>query len=60
MSMRIETLESAEKNRSSEETKKADEPEQPMIMAPQLMLTQGAGGFGGAPVSVYFLFKQSV
>jgi hypothetical protein len=38
MTLRIETLENSEKNRTTKEDEKAEEAEQPMIMAPQLML----------------------
>ena len=52
MTLRIETLENAEKNRTTKEVEKAEEPEQPMIMAPQLMLANSAHmpGMAGAPV----------
>ena len=46
MSLRIEKLESAEANRTTEDEKKKEEPEQPIMMQPQLMLTQS--GFTGA------------
>ena len=54
MTLRIETLENAEKNRTTKEVEKAEEPEQPMIMAPQLMLANSAHmpGMAGAPVEV--------
>jgi len=51
MTLRIETLENSEKNRSTKEDEKAEEAEQPMIMAPQLMLANSAHmpGMPGAP-----------
>ena len=55
MSLRIEKLESAESNRATEDEKKKEEPEQPIMMQPQLMLTQagftGQPGMPGQPVS---------
>jgi len=51
MTTRIESLEASEKNRTTEETKKAEEPDQPILMQTPLMLTQSGGGFAGAPVS---------
>lgn len=62
MTLRIETLENSEKNRSTKEDEKAEEAEQPMIMAPQLMLANSAHmpGMPGAPVSVLtFSFNLS-
>ena len=55
MTLRIESLENAEKNRTTKEVEKAEEPEQPMIMAPQLMLANSAHmpGMPGAPVEKY-------
>lgn len=62
MTLRIETLENSEKNRATKEDEKAEEAEQPMIMAPQLMLANSAHmpGMPGAPVSVLiFSFNLS-
>lgn len=56
MTTRIESLEASEKNRSTEETKKAEEPEQPILMQTPLMLTQSGGGFAGAPVNNYIFY----
>lgn len=58
MTLRIESLENAEKNRSTQEEAKAEEPEQPMIMAPQLMLSQGAHIPGMASVPNPFMGGQ--
>lgn len=51
MTLRIESLENSEKNRTTKEDEKAEEAEQPMIMAPQLMLANSAHmpGMPGAP-----------
>ena len=50
MSLRIEKLETAEANRSTEEQKKEEEPDQPIMMQPQLMLT-GTGAYAQPPMS---------
>ena len=42
MALRIEKLETAEANRTTEDEKKKEEPEQPIMMQPQLMLTNSA------------------
>ncbi|CBY36375.1 unnamed protein product [Oikopleura dioica] len=51
MTLRIESLENSEKTRTTKEDEKAEEAEQPMIMAPQLMLANAAHmpGMPGAP-----------
>ena len=50
MSLRIEKLETAEANRSTEEQKKEEEPDQPIMMQPQLMLT-GTGAYAQPPMT---------
>ena len=54
MSLRIEKLETAEANRTTEDEKKKEEPEQPIMMGqPQLMIA-GSGGFAAPPQAVSF------
>ena len=66
MSLRIEKLETAETNRATEDEKKKEEPEQPIMMGqPQLMIA-GSGGFAAPAQAVSFkalkigLFKLAV
>ena len=55
MSLRIEKLETAETNRATEDEKKKEEPEQPIMMGqPQLMIA-GSGGFAAPAQAVSFL-----
>ena len=55
MSLRIEKLETAEANRTSEDEKKKEEPEQPIMMGqPQLMIA-GAGAYAAPPQAVRFI-----
>ena len=55
MSLRIEKLETAEANRTSEDEKKKEEPEQPIMMGqPQLMIA-GAGAYAAPPQAVRFM-----
>ena len=52
MALRIEKLETAEANRSTEDEKKKEEPEQPIMMGqPQLMIG-GPGSFAAPPQAV--------
>ena len=52
MSLRIEKLETAEANRTTEENIKKEEPEQPIMMGqPQLMIA-GAGAYAAPPQAV--------
>ena len=61
MSLRIEKLETAEANRTTEDEKKKDQPEEPIMMQTPLMITQS--GFSapvpGQPVSKGFLISKN-
>ena len=52
MALRIEKLETAESNRSTEDEKKKEEPEQPIMMGQPTLMICGAGSFAAPPQAV--------
>ena len=52
MALRIEKLETAESNRSTEDEKKKEEPEQPIMMGQPTLMIGGAGSFAAPPQAV--------